>query len=230
MPESSHRILILIPAYNAGAELDALLAQITAYHPKSHILVIDDGSTTTSYETVKASGFTVLRFPHAGKGAALQHGFQEALSRGYDWIITMDADGQHAPEDLPRFFEVIHQDSPPDIVLGNRLGDVRTMPFLRKLTNFLCTAVIRWATRQPVIDSQSGYRAIRASVVQNVRLNTSGFETEIELLLKAARQGFRIGSVPVRTIYVDVPSHIKRARDTYAFIRIVARHLLHLDK
>ena len=229
LPESSPRILILIPAYNAGSELDALLAQVTNYHPKSHILVVDDGSTTTSYETIKASGFNVLRHPHAGKGAALQHGFQEAISQGYDWVITVNADGQHAPEDLPCFFELIRQGSLPDIILGSRLGDVRTMPHLRRLSNFLCTTIIRWATRQPVIDSQSGYRAIRTSVLQNVRLNTTGFETEIELLLKAARQGFRIGSVPVRTIYVDVPSHIKRARDTYGFIRIVVRHLLHLD-
>jgi glycosyltransferase involved in cell wall biosynthesis len=228
-PESAARALILIPAYNAGPELDALLSELTRYHPKSHILVIDDGSATTSYETLKASGFTVLRFPHGGKGSALKHGFQEAISRGYDWVITMDADGQHAPEDLPCFLDFIQQSSAPDIILGNRLGDVRTMPFLRKLTNFVCTTIIRWATRQPVIDSQSGYRAIRTAVLQEVRLKTAGFETEIELLLKAARQGFRIGSVPVRTIYVDVPSHIKRARDTYGFIRIVARHLLHLD-
>jgi glycosyltransferase involved in cell wall biosynthesis len=215
-------ILILIPAYNAGAELAALLAQAAERHPRRHILVVDDGSTTCDYNDLCAAGWRIERRPHGGKGAALRAGFDLALREGYDWVITMDADGQHSPDDLPRFFEAIASDQ-FDLIVGNRMGDTRAMPWLRKMVNRFTSWLLRRLTGSPLHDVQSGYRAIQRSVLEQIPLTTSHFDTEIEQLIRAARARMRIGETPIATIYNQGRSWISKSRDTYRFWRLIVR-------
>jgi len=218
-------ILILIPAYNAGAELGTVLAKIAERHPREQLLVLDDGSTTTDYGDLRAAGWRVERRPHAGKGGALRAGFELALREGYDWVITMDADGQHSPDDLPRFFEEIASGQ-WDLIVGNRMGDTRTMPWLRKMTNRFTSWLLRRLTGMPMHDVQSGYRAICRSVLEQIPLTTSHFDTEIEQLVRAARAGARIGEVPVQTIYGQGHSWISKSLDTYRFWWLILGLLL----
>ncbi|MCX8038755.1 MAG: glycosyltransferase family 2 protein [Candidatus Sumerlaeia bacterium] len=220
------RTLILIPAYNAGPELGRLLSEIAARHPRGQILVIDDGSTTTDYADLRAAGWRVERRPHGGKGAALRAGFEIALRENYDWVVTMDADGQHAPADLPRFADAITADC-YDLIVGNRMHDTRTMPLLRKATNRFTSWLLRRLTRVPLHDVQSGYRALRRRVLEAVQLTTTHYDMEIEQLIRAARAGMRIGEVPIATIYNEGKSFISKTRDTCRFIRLIFRLLVH---
>jgi glycosyltransferase involved in cell wall biosynthesis len=218
-------ILILIPAFNAGAELATVLAKVAERHPRRHILVVDDGSTTTDYGDLRAAGWRIERRPHGGKGAALRAGFERALGENYDWIITMDADGQHSPDDLPRFFEAIALGQ-FDLIVGNRMGDTHTMPWLRKMTNRFTSWLLRRLTGMPLHDVQSGYRAIRRLALERIPLTTSHYDTEIEQLLRSSRAGLRIGEVPITTIYNQGRSFVSKSKDTYRFWRIIARLLL----
>jgi len=216
------RILILIPAYNAGKELEDLLTQLAAYQPREQILVVDDGSTLTDSGVLCAAGWRVERRPHLGKGAALRAGFATALGEGYEWVITMDSDGQHSPRDLPRFFEAIASDQ-FDLVVGNRMGNPKKMPWLRKVTNRFTSWLLRRLTSTPLHDVQSGYRAIHCSVLEQIPLTTNHFDTEIEQLMRAARAGLRIGEVPIETIYNNGRSWISKSRDTGRFWRLLLR-------
>ena len=216
------RILILIPAYNAGRALAQLLDELAHTHPREHLLVVDDGSETTDYADLRAAGWRVERRSHGGKGAALRAGFAIALREGYDWVVTMDADGQHAPGDLPRFVEAINSGR-FDLVIGSRMHDPRTMPWLRKMTNRTTSWLLRRMTGVAMHDVQSGYRAVHRSVLERVPLTTSHFDTEIEQLIRAARAGFRIGEVRIATIYNESPSCISKSRDTWRFWRLLLR-------
>jgi glycosyltransferase involved in cell wall biosynthesis len=219
------RILILIPAYNAGSGLADLLAGIAERHPRDQVLVVDDGSTTGDYGDLRFAGWRVERRPHGGKGAALRAGFDLALREGYDWVVTMDADGQHSPSDLPAFFDAIALDR-LDLIVGNRMGDTRTMPFLRKMTNRFTSWLLRRLTGVPMHDVQSGYRAIRRCVLEEIPLTTMHFDTEIEQLIRSARARMRIGEVPIATIYSEGRSWISKRRDTWRFCRLILKLLL----
>lgn len=216
---SGGKILILIPAYNAGPELAALLDQVGHVHPRDRILVVDDGSDETDYADLREAGWRVERFEHGGKGAALRHGFDIALREECDWVITMDADGQHSPSDLPRFFAAIDADD-ADLIIGNRMRDTSTMPPLRKFINWITSLMLRLMTRVPVHDVQSGYRAVNREALERVPLTTSHFETEIEQIIRAARLRLRIREVPIATIYNEGRSFISKSRDTYRYLRI----------
>ncbi len=222
------RTLILIPAYNAGKELGNLLIEIAARHAREQILVVDDGSTVTDYADLRAAGWRIERRPHGGKGAALRAGFETALRENYDWVVTMDADGQHAPADLPQFAAAIAADR-YDLIIGNRMHDTRTMPWLRKATNRFTSWLLRRLTRLPLHDVQSGYRAIRRRVLEIIPLTTTHYDMEIEQLIRAARAGMRIGEVPIATIYNEGKSFISKTRDTCRFIRLILRLLVHRD-
>ncbi len=199
-----------------------MLAGIAKHHSPDHVLVIDDGSTTTDYAELRAAGWRVERRPHGGKGMALRAGFARACEKGYGWVVTMDADGQHAPDDLPAFFEAIRSGR-FDLIIGNRMGDPSTMPWLRRQTNQFSSWLLRRLTGAPVHDVQSGYRAIAREVLERVKLTTSHFDTEIEQIIRAVQAGFRIGEVPIRTIYNDAPSAISKVRDFCRFWRVVIR-------
>jgi len=216
-------ILILIPAYNADSgALAALLAGIAERHPPGQILVVDDGSTTTDYAGLRGAGWRIERRPHGGKGAALRAGFDLALREGCDWVVTMDADGQHSPGDLPAFFDAIARDR-FDLIVGNRMSDTRTMPFLRRMTNRFTSWLLRRLTGVPMHDVQSGYRAIRRAVLEEIPLTTTHFDTEIEQLIRSARARMRIGEVPIATIYNTGQSWISKSRDTWRFWKVVVR-------
>ena len=161
----------------------------------------------------------------SGKGNALKIGFDHVARNGYEALITMDGDGQHSPSDIAAFV-ACYQKTGADIVSGNRMQNPRGMPLVRLATNHFMSWLISFFCRQPVPDTQCGFRLIRTKVLDAIKLESSDFEIETEVLIKASKKGFKIASVGVQTIYQDEVSKIQPVRDTFRFMAYLWRELL----
>jgi glycosyltransferase involved in cell wall biosynthesis len=215
---------IIIPAYNAVTTLNFLLARLLAFTPKHDIIVIDDGSSDSTAEAAKLSGVELIIHQYnRGKGAALRSGFELALNKGCEAVITIDADGQHDPAFIPNFIDLIDTGH-WDIIVGSRRNEFGRMSFARYLSNSITTTVVSILAGQRIQDSQSGYRIIRSGVLKNVKLNTSRYQMESELLIKAARQGFKIGHLDITNIPGST-SHISHFKDTLRFVGMALQTL-----
>ncbi|HGE71214.1 TPA: glycosyltransferase family 2 protein [Candidatus Poribacteria bacterium] len=217
------RICIIIPGYNESRSIGKVVAN--ARKIIDDIVVIDDGSKDNTAQIAQDAGAYVIKHEvNKGKGAALRTGFQYAIDHSYDAVITMDSDGQHDPDDIPNFLYSLDKIG-SGIIIGTRMGDISTMPLIRRCTNKLTSFTASMIAHQKIEDSQSGFRLITTDVLKTVKLETAGFETESEILIKASKAGFRIISVPIKTIYGEEKSKIKPMRDTYKFLRLLFRSL-----
>ncbi len=217
------KVGVIIPAFNEAKTIPCLIEHLLPL--VNEVVVIDDGSTDRTAEEAKARGARVLRHPkRMGKGAALRTGFQYSLKEEFHAVITMDADGQHDWREVPKFIEAARKEE-VGIIIGNRMGDIHSMPLIRLWTNRVTSWIISRLSHQRIEDSQSGYRLIRTDVLRDVKLVTSNFDTESEILVKASRQGYRMGSIPIRTIYLNELSKIKPLLDTLRFTRLVLKNL-----
>jgi len=217
------RICLLIPAYNEARTIAQVVSE--ARKVIEHVVVVDDGSRDDTAQLAENSGAFVIKHPvNSGKGAALRTGFQHVLDHGYDALITMDSDGQHDVNDIPGFLEAFDKTG-SGIIIGSRMQDISTMPAIRKVTNKFTSFVGSLLARQKIKDSQSGYRLISSDVLRAVELETTGYEMESEILIKASRAGFRITSVPIKTIYGQEVSKINPVVDTCRFFRLLFRSL-----
>jgi len=190
--------------------------------PDAYVVVVDDGSTDG---TVSAAGtFVIGHDANVGKGAALRDGIAEAMTHGASVVVTLDADGQHPPEEIPRLLAPIVQGQ-SDLVLGARPRN-RAMPLGRRFTNWLSAYLATRIVGQGVSDAQTGFRAFTRSVAERVRPSGDRYEYEAAFLLDALRQGFRVTSVEIPTIYVGGPSHFRPWTDTWRIARVFARYLL----
>ena len=217
------KVIAVIPARDAAATVGDVVRGLKRVLPAAEVIVVDDGSTDATGERAREAGAVVVRHEvNRGKGSALESGFGEALRRGADAVIAMDADSQHDPTAAPRLLEALES---ADLVVGSRELDRTGMPWLRRATNDVTTWFVSRLAGQRIPDSQSGYRAIRASVLRVVHPRSRRFEYESEFLIGAARAGFSIGEAPVPTLYNAPGSHIDPVRDTLRFIRLVIRHI-----
>ncbi|MDE3059164.1 MAG: glycosyltransferase family 2 protein [Bacteroidota bacterium] len=217
----TRRFVLIVPAFNAGRTLGKLLEGTQQYFPADKIIVVDDGSSDASPAIASEKGCVLIRHEiNRGKGAALQSGFDAAMKRDIEAVLTMDADLQHDPHSIPEFFTAFASGA-FDILIGSRLHDMRGMPVHRKLSNIITTSLVRARTGAGIGDSQSGFRLIGKKVLEEVRLVSAGFEAETEFLIKAAARGFRFGSVPIRTIYAGEKSAMTNVTTTINFIRVL---------
>jgi glycosyltransferase involved in cell wall biosynthesis len=213
--------LLLIPAFNEQATIGPLVAAARNY--LNDILVIDDGSVDATASIAAAEGATVLRMAkNMGKGAALKAGFAHALERSYNTVITMDADGQHDPRDLEFFLPVAGQ---YDLVLGNRMEEQARIPALRRIANLTSSRIVSAVSGQPIFDSQSGFRAYSLALLRQVRLDCSHYDLETEVIIKAARLGFRIGHCRIRTIYAGEVSRFRQFKDSLRFLKVIVKSM-----
>jgi len=218
------RLFAVIPAKDAEGTIGGVVRGVRAVLPETTVLVVDDGSADTTGDRAREAGATVVRHEvNQGKGAALQTGFDEALRRGADAVLALDADGQHDPAAAPGLVAALAN---ADVVVGSRTRDRTGMPWLRRKTNDVTSWWVSLLAGVPIEDSQSGYRAIAAAALRAVRPESRRFDYESEFLIGAARAGFRIGSAPVPTLYNAPGSHIHPLRDTVRFVRLVLRHLI----
>jgi glycosyltransferase involved in cell wall biosynthesis len=211
-------IVAVIPAYNEAPRVGAIVLAVRDLLP---VLVVDDGSTDRTAEVARETGAEVVeQRPNQGKGAALRSGFRQALAIGADAILTLDADGQHAPADIPRLLAAAGADPPPDLVIGWR--SFRSMPPVRRLSNELGRRAFSWAVGRDIPDNQSGFRVVSRRLAEaTLASDEPGFAFEVEQITTCIRMRGTIAWVPIRTIYAGAPSHIRPLAHLREFIRIV---------
>ncbi len=216
-PTERPRVLAVIPAFEEGPRVGIVVAGALAHLP---VLVIDDGSTDDTAARAREAGATVLvQVPNQGKGAALRTGFTRAIDEGYEVVVTLDADGQHDPAEIPAFLAA-YADGRPDLVVGMR--DFRRMPPIRRLSNDLGGRALSRAVGRPIPDNQSGYRLLGRRLMEALRgSDEDGFEFEVEMITTCVREGWTIAWVPIRTIYAGEPSHIRPWAHFTSFVRMV---------
>ncbi len=210
-------VLALIPAYNEADHIPAVVAGVKAFLP---VLVVDDGSIDETATLASAAGADVIRqLPNQGKGTALRAGFRWALEKGYDAVLTLDADGQHDPLEIPKFLDV-YEDQCSDLIVGAR--DFSQIPPVRRLANTLGRWTLSWALGQPVPDNQSGYRLVSKRLIEAILDSTEqGFEYEVEMIATCIHRRYSLSWVPIRTIYAGETSHIEPAQHVKNYLRIV---------
>ncbi len=215
---------IVIPAYNEARHIAGVIGEIKKY--RLGVLVIDDGSKDNTADIAAGAGALVIKNEiNQGKGAALKKGFRYCLQGGYEAVITMDGDGQHLPEEIAHFLEAA-QKSSAGILVGNRMLNSKSMPLERLLTNKFMSWLISAVAGQDIPDTQCGYRLIKKELLEKLQLKTFNYEIESEMLIQAARLGFKIESVAIRTVYTGTKSQINPLVDTFRFIRFILRAML----
>jgi glycosyltransferase involved in cell wall biosynthesis len=212
-------IVAVIPAYEEAPRVGAVVTGAKAHIP---VIVVDDGSTDDTAFIAEAAGATVLRQrPNQGKGAALRAGFRWAIDQGFGAVLTLDADGQHDPAEIPALLAARTQTG-ADLVIGRR--DFSRMPPIRQIANRLGGLALSRAVGQSIPDNQSGYRLVSRRLMEAMLASgESGFEFEVEMIATAIRAGWAIEWVPIRTIYAGEPSHIDPWRHFTSFVRMVRK-------
>lgn len=214
------KIAVIIPAYNAATTIGAVIEGVKRWLPAAAILVIDDGSSDATVSISRATGVRVFPQPvNLGKGAALKTGFAFALGQGSEWILTLDADGQHPPEVIPDFLAMITAPN-VDLVIGSRMHELQSMPWHRLLSNKITSGMIGLRIDGRIQDSQCGFRLIRAEILRHLILKTRHFDLESEIILKAGLRGYQICSIPVPTIYNQQSTSIRLVTDTLRFLKL----------
>lgn len=219
------KVCVLIPAYNAQRTIGPVLKKIQLLEIDT--IVVDDGSIDETKRIASANGANLLKHPfNLGKGAALRIGFRYILQEHYQVVITLDADGQHDPSEIPSLLRIF-QSVRPDILIASRAAEFGGMTFLRRFWNCLGAKAVARLCHADITDSQSGFRLIRTEVLKAIDLTTSGYEMELELLIKACKKGFSVLSVPITTQKIDgtESSHFRPVTDTWEVCKLFLRSL-----
>ena len=217
-------VAALIPAYREERFIGDVVRR--ARQHVSWVLVIDDGSDDATAEAAQAAGAEVIIHPHnAGKGIALQTGLRDLVMRGYDYIMILDADGQHLPEEIPRFLDAAVE-LQARLIVGNRMHHTESMPWNRRWTNKFMSSQISLLCGQRVPDTQCGFRLIHREIVPRLLGNhrSGHFQYETEMLVLTSWGGQKIGAVPVSTVYGEETSSINPLRDAVRFFALMARY------
>jgi glycosyltransferase involved in cell wall biosynthesis len=220
---------VVIPAYNEAETVRDVAMR--ARQQCANVVVVDDGSTDSTFRAVAGLDVTVLRNEeNCGKAGSLSRGFEHALAQGAIGVITLDADGQHAPEEIPSFVKQ-SLDDPNAFLVGARRRDQRKASFWRYVANRIADFWIGWAAGQPIEDSQSGFRLYPARLLREVTLKhgrEQSFVYESEIVIEAARRGFQCRNVAVTVAPRSGPrpSHFRPVLDIARITRMVGWKIL----
>src|SRR5580704_11555732 len=222
MNASKETVLAIIPAYCEGRFIGQVVSQVLQF--VQAVMVVDDGSPDNTAIEAEAAGAKVIRHStNLGKGAALKTGLNYAVSIEAAFFLFLDGDGQHDPSEIPAFIDAINR-SNADLVVGNRMRNLQSMPLIRRWTNQFMSWQIGRICKIPIPDSQCGFRLARKELLPVLMAPSNGFEFESESIILAARHGFRLGFVPIRTIYTDQHSKIRPLRDTMRYLRLIRKY------
>jgi glycosyltransferase involved in cell wall biosynthesis len=214
---------VIVPAYREQGRIGTVVEGIRRHC--ENVVVIDDGSPDDTAKEAGAAGAVVVKHAvNMGKGVALNTGFKYALENRYEFLITMDGDGQHDPSDIQGFVAEYTKTGTP-VLIGNRMDDPRAMPIVRRLTNRFMSWLLSRKMRQVVPDTQSGFRLFKCDVLSGLAVQAERFAAESEILLLLSRQGIKIGSVPIKTIYRGEKSKINPIKDTIGFFKMLLHHI-----
>lgn len=223
------RVAVVIPAFNEAATI-AGIAEDALRHAQT-VIVVDDGSQDDTAAQLAGLPVTLMRNDtNLGKAASMARGFAAALEHSMDAVVTLDADGQHRPADIPRLIEAAVE-YPGDIVIATRLQGRERMPRLRRFGNWQADFWIAWAAGYPIRDTQCGYRLYPAALLEGLAVREgrrNSFVFESEVLIEAARRGCFARCVSIDTIYGRSPrgSHYRASADTMQIILMVAGNLI----
>jgi glycosyltransferase involved in cell wall biosynthesis len=225
-------VFVLIPAYKAAESLRAMLPGLLAVVPPRFICVSDDGSMDDTVTVCGERGVLYVSSKvNEGKGAALSRGFRFLLDNNKpSWIITMDADGQHAVSDIPEFLHGIRNNPCAGIIIGRRSKTPGTMPLARIFSNTVTSLLLSILAGTRISDSQSGFRAYSARLLAAVECRYNRFEFESEMILRACAGHFSVSFIPVQTLYFSSQSHIAVVPDTLRWLRAVVSLWIELKK
>lgn len=214
-----HKAGVLIPTYNNERTLRQVLESVLQY--TENVIVVNDGSTDSTIEILQSfPQIDVVSYPkNIGKGWALRQGFKRALERGFDYLITIDSDGQHFADDLPRFLEKL-EEAPGSLSIGARNMDQSSVPgkssFGNKFSNFWYW--VETGLKMP--DTQSGYRLYPIRKMEKMKFLTKKFEFEIEVIVRSSWRGIPINAVPVKVFYAEKENRVSHFRPFKDFSRI----------
>jgi glycosyltransferase involved in cell wall biosynthesis len=218
-----NKICAVIAACNEEKNLGIVLKKI-----KKHdidLIVVDDGSVDNTKAIAEREGAQLIRhITNEGKGKALRDGFRFALDKNYDFVITLDADGQHDTDAIPSFIKKINK-SAAGIVTGNRLHYPEGMPLIRLFINRFFSKITSLICRQNIPDAACGYKIIKKEVLQSINLGSNRYDIEPELLIKSAKAGFKIESINIKCIYTGGISRIKPLQYWSDFFRLIIKEI-----
>lgn len=189
---------VIIPAHNEQSHIARVIRKTKRF--SRNIIVVDDGSRDRTAAIAEKENVTVLRHViNLGKGAALKTGSEYALSEGADKLIFIDSDGQHLPQDIPRFLKALHG---VDIVFGSRELN-KKMPGILKFGNRVINKVNSILFGIELADTQSGYRAMTAKAYKKIRWRSTSYSVESEMIANAGKKRLKYREIPIKTIYSD---------------------------
>jgi len=220
------KICVVIPAFENHDTIGRLVRETLRHIDQ--VVVVDDGSSDDTARLAKDAGAHVLRIKkNRGKGNALRHSFGYALANEFDAVITLDADFQHDPKEIPKFIESYGKNKLA-LVIGDRMHAKDKIPRIRYGPNRIGTLLFSWLTGQDIKDSQCGFRLYDRQVMENIHILNDGFEAEADLLLRAGKRGYAIGFVPIEPIYFTDNHHKSSYRPIWDTFRISIIFLMNL--
>lgn len=218
-PDSTY---IVIPSYKAVSTLQKLIPALLVYVPSCKLCIVDDASMDGTSQYCNEMNLTYLSHSvNLGKGAALVTGFSWCMKRGAKWIFTVDADGQHAPDDLHHFIDYVKEHPQTGICIGNREKKAGKMPPARIISNVVTSKILSFLCKSTILDSQCGYRLYSTDMLKKISITYARFEMETEVIMKSIKAGFPVAFVDIRTLYLDGQSHISHVKDTMRWVKAV---------
>jgi glycosyltransferase involved in cell wall biosynthesis len=215
------RVAATIPAYDAAVSIGAVVSRTLLIVPD--LLVVDDGSRDSTVDAARKAGAEVHVLPvNRGKGAALRAAFEILFARGFAGIVTLDADGQHLPEEIPHLLAAADS---ADLVLGSRDHLFTEMGAVRRLSNRLSSRGISIAAGHAIPDAQTGFRLYTRALIERTGFPEPRFEAESAVVVRAVRLGLRVVSAPIRLGYADgrATSHYRPIKDSLRIAAAVLR-------
>jgi glycosyltransferase involved in cell wall biosynthesis len=215
-------VAAVIPAYLEEKHVAEVVQR--ALKQLDNVLVIDDGSADATAASGRDAGAEVIVHPkNVGKGESIKTGLRHWLDRNFNYVVILDGDGQHLPEEIERFLETASS-TRAELLIGTRMEDVREMPLVRRLVNRYMSSKISRLCGQSIPDTQCGFRMVHRSLIPDLLGGAERFDYETEMLILASRKGCRIESVPITTVYSDEVSSIHPVRDTVRFFKLIRRY------